>query len=86
MVVPLLGGHRGANRLARQIAEALEGKAAVTTAGDVALGVALDEPPAGWRLVNSEAAKGDRAEGVGQETTGRLAEGVMWYGYGAFKK
>ncbi|MEL7197741.1 MAG: class I SAM-dependent methyltransferase [Pseudomonadota bacterium] len=34
----------------------------------------------------AEAAKGDRAEGVGQETTGRLAEGVMWYGYGAFKK
>ncbi len=34
----------------------------------------------------AEAAKGDRAEGVGQETTGRLAEGVMWYGFGAFKK
>jgi len=34
----------------------------------------------------AEAATGDRAEGVGQETTGRLAEGVMWYGYGAFKK
>ncbi|MEM7702325.1 MAG: class I SAM-dependent methyltransferase [Pseudomonadota bacterium] len=34
----------------------------------------------------AQAAKGDRAEGVGQETTGRLAEGVMWYGYGAFKK
>ena len=33
-----------------------------------------------------DAAKGDRAEGVGQETTGRLAEGVMWYGYGAFKR
>ena len=34
----------------------------------------------------ADAAKGDRAEGVGQETTGRLAEGVMWYGFGAFKK
>ena len=34
----------------------------------------------------ADAAKGDRAEGVGQETTGRLAEGVMWYGYGAFKR
>ena len=33
-----------------------------------------------------EAASGDRLEGVGQETTGRLADGVMWYGYGAFKK
>ena len=49
-VIPLLGGHRGANRLAKQIAEALESHAAVTTAGDVALGFALDEPPAGWRV------------------------------------
>ncbi len=57
VVVPLLGGHRGANRLARQIAEGLDAKAAVTTAGDVALGVALDEPPAGWTLANPENAK-----------------------------
>lgn len=57
VVVPLLGGHRGANRLARQIAEALGGAAAVTTAGDVALGVALDEPPPGWRLANPADAK-----------------------------
>ena len=56
-VVPLLGGHHGANRLARRIAEALDAHAAVTTAGDVALGVALDEPPAGWRLANPEDAK-----------------------------
>ncbi|MEJ6478277.1 MAG: precorrin-3B C(17)-methyltransferase, partial [Octadecabacter sp.] len=58
VVVPLLGGHRGANRLARQIAEALGGDAAVTTAGDVALGVSLDEPPVGYRLMNPEDAKG----------------------------
>ena len=57
VVVPLLGGHRGANRLARQIADGLGAKAAVTTAGDVALGVALDEPPAGWILANPESAK-----------------------------
>lgn len=50
VVVPLLGGHRGANRLARQIADALGAIAAVTTAGDVSLGVALDEPPVGWRM------------------------------------
>ena len=47
VVVPLLGGHRGANRLASKIADALGAVAAVTTAGDVALGVALDEPPVG---------------------------------------
>ncbi|MCP5037116.1 MAG: precorrin-3B C(17)-methyltransferase [Rhodobacteraceae bacterium] len=57
VVVPLLGGHRGANRLAREISDGLGGKAAVTTAGDVALGVALDEPPAGWVLANPENAK-----------------------------
>jgi len=49
-VVPLLGGHRGANALAHELAEILGCKAAITTAGDVALGFALDDPPPGWRL------------------------------------
>jgi cobalt-precorrin 5A hydrolase/precorrin-3B C17-methyltransferase len=52
-----LGGHRGANRLAAEISKGLGAVAAVTTAGDVALGVALDEPPAGWRLANPGDAK-----------------------------
>ncbi|MBY8976113.1 precorrin-3B C(17)-methyltransferase [Rhodobacteraceae bacterium NNCM2] len=56
-VVPLLGGHRGANRLARRIGEAIGAAAQVTTAGDLALGIALDEPPAGWALANPEDAK-----------------------------
>ena len=56
-VVPLLGGHRGANRLALAIAEATSGHAAVTTAGDVRLGLALDDPPPGWRVDNPDAAK-----------------------------
>ncbi len=58
VVVPLLGGHRGANRLARDIAGALDSTAAVTTAGDVALGVALDAPPVGYCLQNPQDAKG----------------------------
>ena len=49
-VVPLLGGHHGANRLARTIATAFGAHAAITTAGDTALGFALDAPPPGWRL------------------------------------
>ena len=57
VVVPLLGGHRGANRLANEIAQALDAVAAVTTAGDVALGLALDAPPPGYRLANPENAK-----------------------------
>lgn len=57
VVIPLLGGHRGANRLAQEIATVLEAKAAVTTAGDVAIGVALDAPPTGYRLSNPLDAK-----------------------------
>jgi cobalt-precorrin 5A hydrolase/precorrin-3B C17-methyltransferase len=51
-IVPLLGGHRGANALARMLAGALGGKAAITTAGDVVLGLSLDEPPPGWRIAD----------------------------------
>ena len=56
-VVPLLGGHHGANKLSNQIAEILNGNSAVTTAGDNRLGVSLDEPPLGYRLANPENAK-----------------------------
>jgi cobalt-precorrin 5A hydrolase / precorrin-3B C17-methyltransferase len=55
--VPLLGGHRGANRLAMAVAEALGGRAAITTAGDVRFDLALDDPPPGFVLRNPEAAK-----------------------------
>jgi cobalt-precorrin 5A hydrolase/precorrin-3B C17-methyltransferase len=58
VVVPLLGGHRGANRLARAVAEALGGRAAITTAGDVRFDLALDDPPDGFVLRNPEMAKG----------------------------
>ncbi len=56
-IVPLLGGHRGANKLARQLARALGGRAAITTAGDTAFGLAFDEPPPGWTLANPESVK-----------------------------
>jgi cobalt-precorrin 5A hydrolase/precorrin-3B C17-methyltransferase len=56
-VVPLLGGHYGANRLARRIGEALGVRPALTTAGELALGVALDDPPPGWRVGNVDAVK-----------------------------
>ena len=57
VAVPLLGGHRGANALARALAAALGGTAAITTAGDLRLGFALDEPPPGWRIANHEQVK-----------------------------
>ncbi len=61
-VVPLLGGHHGANDLARRLAVALGGHAAVTTASDTGLGVALDAPPAGWAVANPDDVKGVTAD------------------------
>ena len=55
-VVPLLGGHRGANALAEQVATALDGRAAITTAGECRFRIALDAPPHGWELANKRAA------------------------------
>ncbi len=55
--VPLLGGHLGANELARMIARATGGEAAITTAGDVRFDLALDQPPPGWTVRNPDAAK-----------------------------
>ncbi|MEM7439901.1 MAG: precorrin-3B C(17)-methyltransferase [Pseudomonadota bacterium] len=75
-VIPLLGGHRGANRLAADLAAALKTHAAVTTAGDVSLGVALDTPPPGWRIANGHLAKDVMAQllsGAKVRLTGALA-------------
>ncbi len=55
--VPLLGGHRGANALARAIAKTTGGTAALTTASELRLGLALDAPPPGWRVANPARAK-----------------------------
>ena len=81
VVVPLLGGHHGANRLAREIAQALGGVAAVTTAGDVSLGISLDEPPVGWALINPSDAKGVMSEllaGGGASVVGSDIKQATW--------
>ncbi|MEO9902735.1 precorrin-3B C(17)-methyltransferase [Nisaea sp.] len=51
-IVPLLGGHHGANDLARRAGEALGTAPSITTASDLSLGVALDNPPTGWHLAH----------------------------------
>ena len=51
-VVPLLGGHHGANTLATRIGEVFGIQAAVTTSSEVRWRVALDQPPPGWVLAN----------------------------------
>lgn len=53
-VIPLLGGHRGGNRLAKRIAEALGAFPAVSTASDLVWGIAFDETPDGYSLHNIE--------------------------------
>ncbi len=73
--IPLLGGHHGANDLARKLAQEFGGHPAITTAGDLAFGVALDEPPDGWTLANPEHA----ASAMASLLNGAAAkiEGVM---------
>jgi cobalt-precorrin 5A hydrolase/precorrin-3B C17-methyltransferase len=78
-VVPLLGGHRGANDLAHALAEALGGHAAITTAGDNRFGVALDAPPEGWTLANPEDAKSVMAALLGGASA-RLEGRAKWLG------
>lgn len=56
-VIPLLGGHYGANRLARKIAKFLDANLAETTASDSVLGLSLEEPPADWRIENPHQVK-----------------------------
>ena len=51
-VVPLLGGHHGANELSRRLGDALLTPAAITTASDARWRIALDDPPPGWVLAN----------------------------------
>ncbi|MBL4740789.1 MAG: precorrin-3B C(17)-methyltransferase, partial [Sneathiella sp.] len=57
MVVPLLGGHHGANDMARTIAPHVDGQAAITTASDIHFNIALDNPPRGLVLGNPEDVK-----------------------------
>ncbi|MFL5258306.1 MAG: precorrin-3B C(17)-methyltransferase [Hyphomicrobiales bacterium] len=67
-VVPLLGGHHGANDLARKIAEATGARAAITTATDLRFGFGLDSPPPGYELANPMDAKEFAARLLAGET------------------
>ena len=74
VAVPLVGGHHGANALARTIAALTGGIAAITTAGDLRLGLALDEPPPGWRIANPEQVRPITAALLRGEPVGLVAE------------
>jgi cobalt-precorrin 5A hydrolase/precorrin-3B C17-methyltransferase len=51
-VVPLLGGLAGVNTLARELAAALEVRAAITTSGELRFGACLLDPPPGYALAS----------------------------------
>ena len=76
-VIPLLGGHHGANDLARKIASGLGVSAAVTTAGDLKFGIALDQPPEDLTLANPEDAPAFMAELLNGATV-RVEGGHSW--------
>ncbi|MDP1701769.1 MAG: precorrin-3B C(17)-methyltransferase [Aestuariivirga sp.] len=56
-IVPLLGGHHGANDLAKKIAVITKGHAAITTASEVRFGFALDDVLPGYTLANPQDVK-----------------------------
>ena len=87
VAVPLLGGHRGANAIARALATAFGGIAAVTTAGDLVLGIALDEPPPGWRIANPDRLKPVAAAMLAGEPVALVEEcaGADWLRAGSVR-
>ena len=56
-VIPLLGGHRGGNPLAGQVAKVLGIEPSVTTVSEGRFGIALDDPPPGWDLATPDRIK-----------------------------
>lgn len=56
-VVPLLGGLAGVNRMAREVADALEVSAAITTSGELRFGACLLSPPPGYVLADIDQGK-----------------------------
>ncbi|WMT87374.1 cobalamin biosynthesis protein [Pelagibacterium sp. 26DY04] len=55
VAVPLLGSHRGANALARWIADGFRGFAAVTSLSDTLYEFSLDDPPPGYVVADPKA-------------------------------
>ena len=75
-VIPLLGGHRGGNRLAARLARILGIEPSVTTASDAHFDVALDEPPCGWHVATPERLKAclkDLLQGAAVRLEGRAS-------------
>ncbi len=57
IAVPLLGSHRGANALARWIADMMRGTAAITSFSDTLYEFSLEDPPPGYVVATPELVK-----------------------------
>ena len=57
VAVPLLGSHRGANALARWIADMMRGTAAVTSTSDTLYDFSLADPPPGYAVATPDLVK-----------------------------
>lgn len=57
IAVPLMGSHRGANALARWIADMMRGTAAITSFSDTLYDFSLDDPPPGYTVASPDLVK-----------------------------
>ncbi|MDQ7985119.1 precorrin-3B C(17)-methyltransferase [Pseudomonas sp. G34] len=76
-VVPLLGGLGGVNRMAREIAAALQVSAAITTSGELRFGTCLLDPPSGYVLADIEQGKRFVSDLLGGESL-RIEGDAPW--------
>ncbi|UCL87770.1 precorrin-3B C(17)-methyltransferase [Pseudomonas sp. HS-18] len=76
-VVPLLGGLGGVNRIAREIATALEVAPAITTSGELRFGACLLDPPQGYALADIEQGKRFVSDLLGGDTL-RIEGDAPW--------
>ncbi|WP_371232919.1 precorrin-3B C(17)-methyltransferase [Pseudomonas sp. QE6] len=76
-VVPLLGGLGGVNRMAREIAAALDVAPAITTSGELRFGACLLDPPQGYALADIEQGKRFVSDLLGGDTL-RIEGDAPW--------
>jgi cobalt-precorrin 5A hydrolase/precorrin-3B C17-methyltransferase len=78
-VVPLLGGLRGVNVMARQIAAMLDIAPAITTSGELRFGTCILSPPPGYALASLEQGKRFVSDLLAGEST-RIEGDAPWLG------
>ena len=76
--IPVLGGHKGANDLARELASLTQAQAVITTLSDQRFDVALDSPPKGWTLHASPAAFSAFMQELLELGTADLRDAPLW--------